>query len=211
MAKYVIILFFLFPSLSIAQKGNTQSTVPKKTIQQGFKLTENSKMVRATIYNGDTIPYATLPAVTCYVPRVFKNKRDKAKWERLLYNVKKVYPYAILASAKLKEYDKLLSQIPNENDRQRYMKIAEKQLKEEFGNELKKLTMTQGRILIKLIDRQTGKTTYDIVKDMRGSFSAFMWQSVAVVFNSNLKDDYDAKGEDKAIEDAIKLIESGDF
>ena len=127
------------------------------------------------------------------------------------YNVKKVYPYAILAAAKLKEYDKLLANIPDENERKRYMKLAEKQLKEEFGAELKKLSMNQGRILIKLVDRETGKTTYDIVKDMRGSFSAFMWQGVAVMFNSNLKDDYDPKGEDRAIEDAIRLVESGDF
>ncbi|MGB3946965.1 MAG: DUF4294 domain-containing protein [Bacteroidia bacterium] len=211
MARYAIILFFLFPCLSISQNDNSTGGPLKKTIQKGFKLTENSLMVRATIYYGDTIPFATLPTVNCYVPRVFKNKKDKAKWERLLYNVKKVYPYAILASAKLKEYDRLLVKIPNENERKRYMKVAEEQLKAEFGAELKKLTMTQGRILIKLIDRQTGKTTYDIVKEMRGSVSAFMWQSVAVVFSSNLKDDYDPKGEDKAIEDAIRLIENGDF
>lgn len=174
-------------------------------------MTEGSMIVRATVYKGDTIPYGTLPTVTCYVPRVFKNKRDAAKWDRLKYNVKKVYPYAILAAAKLKEYDQLLAKIPNENDRKRYMKLAEEKLKDEFGAELKKLTISQGRILIKLIDRQTGKTTYDIVKDMRGSFSAFMWQSVATIFSSSLKDDYDPKGEDRAIEEAIRLIENGDF
>ena len=66
-------------------------------------------------------------------------------------------------------------------------------------------------MLIKLIDRETGKTTYTVVKDMRGSFSAFMWQSVAVMFGSNLKDEYDGQGSDKNIEAAIKLIEAGDF
>ena len=71
--------------------------------------------------------------------------------------------------------------------------------------------MNQGRILIKLIDRETGKTTYDIVKNMRGSFSAAMWQGVAIVFNSSLKSDYDAEGEEKNIELAIRMIEDGQF
>lgn len=211
MAKRSIILIFLFPFFVLAQKETSTVVHPKKIFQDGGKLTANNLVVRATIYKGDTIPYATLPTVVTYVPRVFKNKREKVKWERLKYNVKKVYPYSILAAAKLKEYDQLLAKIPNEIERKRYMKIAEEQLKDEFGAELKKLTMSQGRILIKLIDRQTGKTTYDIVKDMRGSFSAFMWQGVATLFNSSLKDDYDPKGEDKAIEEAIKLIENGDF
>ena len=211
MAKRIVIFIFLLPFFSSAQNDAPSTLHPLGKVYQGLQLPEKAIVVHATVYSGETIPYVTLTPLVCYVPRVFKNKKDAAKWDRLKYNVKKVYPYAILASAKLKEYDKLLAKIPNENERKRYMKLAEKQLKDEFGNELKKLTMTQGRILIKLVDRETGKTTYDIVKDMRGSFSAFMWQGVAVLFSSNLKDDYDGKGEDKAIEEAIKLIEGGDF
>jgi hypothetical protein len=167
--------------------------------------------VPAIIYEGDTIPYIILPAVTCVTARKFKNKRDAARWTRLLYNVKKVYPYSILAAARLKEYDRILATIKGENEKKKYMKNVEKNLQDEFAEDLKNLTITQGRILIKLINRQTGKTTYDIIKEMRGSFSAFMWQSLASLFNSTLKEDYDAKGEDKAIEDAIWLIENGYF
>jgi hypothetical protein len=200
MAKKFFIFLFFFSVIS-----NAQDSI------QGLKLPVKGVLVRTVIYEGDTIPYAVLPTVVCYADRVFKDKKQQEAWTRLKYNVKKVYPYAILAAAKLKEYDRLLAQIANENERKKYMKLAEKQLKEEFGDELKKLTMNQGRILIKLIDRETGKTTYDIVKDMRGSFSAFMWQGVALMFSSNLKMDYDPKGEDQAIEHAIKLIEDGEF
>jgi hypothetical protein len=98
-----------------------------------------------------------------------------------------------------------------ENQRKKYTKLVEQQLKKEFGDELKKLSVNQGRLLIKLIDRETGKTTYEVVKDMRGSFSAFMWQSVAVVFNSSLKSDYDPEGDDKAVEAAIRLVEAGEI
>jgi hypothetical protein len=200
MAKKFLILILLFPLLSYSQKDTT------KGVQAPFK----GFLVHTTVYDGDTIPYVTLPAVSCYGDRVFKNRRQAEVWTRTKYNVKKVYPYAILAAAKLKEYDKLLAQM-SESDRSKYTKLAEDQLKAEFTEELKKLSVSQGKILIKLIDRETGKTTYDVVKDMRGSFSAFMWQGVALMFDSNLKAEYDPQGDDKAIEEAIKLVENGDF
>lgn len=198
MATRILIFLFIFPFYCLAQ-----DSAPKTTAINGT-------LVPTVVYQGDTIPYMVLSSVTVSADRVFKNKRQKAKWDRLKYNVKKVYPYAILAAAKLKEYDRILAMMP-ESERPRYTKMAEKQLKDEFGEELKNLTMSQGRILIKLIDRESGKTTYNVVKDMRGSFSAFMWQGVALMFNSSLKDDYDPKGEDKAIENAIMLIEAGEF
>ena len=199
MNKKLFILFLFFPIFCWGQADGVQALqLPKGTL------------VKAVIYEGDTIPYVVLPVIVCYGDRVFKDQRQKVAWDRLKYNVKKVYPYAILAAAKLKEYDRILAQM-SESDKSKYTKLAEKQLKDEFGAELKQLSMSQGRILIKLIDRETGKTTYDVVKSMRGSFSAFMWQGVALCFSSNLKDEYDGQGEDKGIEAAIKLIEDGQF
>ena len=200
MKRSIFILLLLSPFLS---KSQTDSV-------KGLVLPVQAAYVRMTIYEGDTIPFVTLPTIYCYGNRVFKNPRQKAAWDRLKYNVKNVYPYAILAAAKLKEYDRILSQMPEEQ-RSKYTKLAEKQLKDQFGKELENLTVNQGRLLIKLIDRETGKTTYSVVKEMRGSFSAFMWQSVAVMFGSNLKDEYEGQGSDKNIEAAIKLIEAGDF
>jgi hypothetical protein len=201
MARKQIFIFLFLPLFSWAQQEPVKST---DVSLKGLSLP-------AHIINGDTLPYINLHPVICSSPRVFKNKRDQQRWERTKYNVKKVYPYAILAAAKLKEYDRILAQLSTQRERDNYMKEAEDHLTDEFGDELKKLTVTQGRVLIKLIDRETGKTTYDVVKNMRGSFSAFMWQSVALLFNSNLKEDYDAEGDDKSIELAIKLIEDGQF
>ena len=204
MATKVSILFLLF---FIPFTGMTQTTLPTKSTSPEIK----GVLVETVYYDGDTIPYGKLPVVTCSADRVFKNYKQRAAWDRLKYNVKKVYPYAILASAKLKDYDRVMATIPTESGRKAFMKQAEKDLKNEFQDELKNLTVTQGRILIKLIDRETGKTTYDIVKCMRGSFSAAMWQGVALVFNSSLKSDYDADGDEKNIEMASKLIEDGQF
>lgn len=200
-----ILLFLLFFFIPFAGMTQTNTTL-KPSVPEII-----GTLVETVYYEGDTIPYAKLGVVTCSADRVFKNYRQKAAWDRLKYNVKKVYPYAILASAKLKEYDRVLATIPSESGKKAFMKLAEKQLKKEFSQELKNLSVNQGRILIKLIDRETGKTTYDIVKNMRGSFSAAMWQGVAIVFNSSLKSDYDAEGEEKNIELAIRMIEDGQF
>jgi hypothetical protein len=91
------------------------------------------------------------------------------------------------------------------------MKVAEKELKAQFEDQLKDLTMNQGRILLKLIDRETGNTSYQLVKDFRGGFQAFMWQGVARLFGNNMKAEYDPEGEDVMIERAIKLVEAGQF
>ena len=175
---------------------------------------DNPKVVYkvwAEVVNGDTIPSIRLPDIWVYANYNYKNKKQYEAWNRTKYNVKKVYPYAILAAAKLKEYNRILEKMPNESTRKAYMKTVEKELKTEFEEPLKDLSMTQGKILLKLIDRETGNTSYELVKDLRGGFQAFMWQSVARLFGSNMKSEYDPNGEDIMIERAIKLVEAGQF
>lgn len=165
----------------------------------------------AEVINGDTVPSIRLPDIWVYADYPYKNKKQYEAWSRTKYNVKKVYPYAILAAAKLKEYNLILEKMPNEATKKAYMKTVEKELKAEFEEPLKDLSMTQGKILLKLIDRETGNTSYELVKDLRGGFQAFMWQSVARLFGSNMKSEYDPQGEDIMIERAIKLVEAGQF
>jgi len=167
--------------------------------------------VNAIVVGVDTFAYVSLPMVSVEAAMPMATKRKYAEWTRLKHNVKKAYPYAILASARLKQYEMVLEKMPNDDVRKAYMAVAEKQLQKEFGEELKKLTVSQGRILIKLIDRETGNTSYALVKQLRGSFSAFMWQSLASLFGSSLKTEYDPEGEDRLIEVAIKQIEAGQF
>lgn len=167
--------------------------------------------VWAEVINGDTVPSIRLPEVWVYADYIYKNKKQYDAWTRTKYNVKKVYPYAILAAAKLKEYNLILEKMPNEKTRKAYIKIVEKELRDEFEEPLKNLTVTQGKILLKLIDRETGNTSYHLVKELRGGFQAFMWQSLARLFGSNMKSEYDPEGEDIMIERAIKLVESGQY
>ncbi len=165
----------------------------------------------AEVKNGDTIPLVYLETVEVTTTGIFKTRKHYEQWTRLKYNVRKVYPYAILASSKLKEYDKALAGITDVHLKKAFIKQCERDLKLEFEEELKGLTYSQGKLLMKLIDRETGKTTYEIVKQMRGGFQAGMWQAVAVVFGHNMKTEYDAQTEDALVEHAIKVVEAGLF
>lgn len=172
---------------------------------------KTSYTLRAEVINNDTVPVIDLYPVYVYTDYIYKNKRQYEQWTRIKYNVKKVYPYAILAAAKLKEYDRILEKMPNERMKKAYIRVCERDLKNEFEDELKDLSINQGRVLMKLIDRETGKTTYEIVKEMRGGFEACMWQAVARIFGNNMKTEYDANTEDIMIERAVKLVEAGQF
>jgi hypothetical protein len=204
-ARFLIVHLLVF-SLHLFSQNDENITIPYMSkVINGYRVT-------AIIENNDTIPYIIMPWVIINGKMSFTSRRKYAEWTRLKYNVKKVYPYAILAAAKLKEFDLVLATIPNEADRKAYLKRSEKELQKEFGEELKGLSINQGKILMKLIDRETGKTTYTIIKDMRGNFNAFMWQSLATLFGSSMKQNYDLNDPyDREIELAIKQIEAGEF
>ena len=114
---------------------------------------------KAEVIEGDTFPLIDLGTVEVSANFVFKNRRHYEQWTRLKANVKKVYPYAILAAAKLKEYDKALEKINNPDLKKAFVRACEKDLRNQFEEELKGLTVSQGKLLMKLIDRETQKTT----------------------------------------------------
>lgn len=202
-----LVLIFIMVSCSIFPFTSFSQTPVPLSIENSKTLYK----VWAEVINGDTIPSIRLQDIWVYAEYSYKNKKQYEAWSRTKYNVKKVYPYAIIAAAKLKEYNHILEKMPDEKIRKAYMKTVEKELKAEFEEPLKDLTITQGKILLKLIDRETGNSSYELVKDLRGGFQAFMWQSLARLFGSNMKAEYDPKGEDIMTERAIKLIEAGQF
>jgi len=163
----------------------------------------------AVIIDNDTVPIIYLDNVYIWGKMSFRNSAEARQWNRLVYNVKKTWPYARLAGLKFEEYSKKIVNVDNERLKKAMMKQAEDELQEQFGDELKALTFTQGKILLKLVDRQTGNCSYDIVKDFRGRFQAFFWQSFARIFGYNLKVKYDPLREDADIERIVLMIENG--
>ncbi|MDD4141246.1 MAG: DUF4294 domain-containing protein [Bacteroidales bacterium] len=161
------------------------------------------------IIGADTLYEYTLPEVTIYPQKVFKSKRHKREYMKLLFNVRKVYPYAKMAGEKLKLYAPILDTLKTKRERDKYFDVIEDELWAEYGDKLKKFTVSQGAILIKLVDRECQRSTYQVLKDFRGGFSAFFYQSFARLWGYNLKVKYDAEGEDKDIEEIVLMIESG--
>lgn len=172
-------------------------------------------LLGAVIVGNDTIPVVFLDnfEVHALMPRALarqrKNQHDDLA--ALRYNVYKVYPYAVTASEVLKDVDKNLDALPDKAARKKYLKTVDAELNSRFKGELKDLTIEQGHILIRLIDRQTGKPCFAIISQLKGSFSAIIWQSVGLIFGNNLKREYDAEDKDRDIEMVVRELEQNNL
>ena len=160
------------------------------------------------VYRSDTLPVMIIPQVNIYDVNKYNYLKSR-KYRRQIYNVRKAYPYAKIARNRLQNLDQKLAALPSKKDQKAYVKTAEKEIMAEFEDELRKLTIKQGIILVKLIDREVGQTSYEVVKEIRGGFTAFFWQGVARLFGNDLKMQYDPEGEDRVTEDIIMAIEHG--
>lgn len=133
-------------------------------------------------------------------------KRD-ASYARLRYNVYKVYPYAVTAAYLLRDVERKLEQIKDKKEKKVYLKKLEEQLNKQFKGELQNFSIQQGIVLVKLINRQTGRNCFSIIQEIKGGFNAVVWQGVALVFSNNLKREYDPLDRDKEIEAIVLEIE----
>jgi len=161
--------------------------------------------------NGDTTLIVFLPEVDIDLMQRYLQITDTNKGRRLANNVKRVYPYAKLAGAKMKEYDSIIANVESQFDRDRLMKQAEKEITDQYTEELKHLTISQGIILVRLIDRETSRTSYQVVQELRGKVRAFFYQGFARLWGYNLKSEYDPHNnpEDDDIETIMTLLERG--
>lgn len=161
------------------------------------------------LLDGEYIPYIKIEDVVKVGKRRFKSRREMSQYYRMIYNLKKTYPYAQIAKYKLLEINENLKTLKTEREKKEYIVRAEKELRNQFEKDLTKLTISQGKMLIKLIDRETGRTSYELVKELKGGFSATFWQGIARLFGSNLKTKFDPQGEDKILNELIFLYEQG--
>ncbi|GGE32228.1 DUF4294 domain-containing protein [Sphingobacterium cellulitidis] len=159
-----------------------------------------------TLDNGEVVPWFPIEEVVIYAKRTFKSEEDRIKYLRLRRNVIRVLPYAIYAQKRYEQLDRDLALANSRREEKKLIKECEREIKEKITSEVKNLSVSQGKILIKLIERQTGNTSYDLVKDMKGNISAFLYQGVAKIFGHNLKSTYDPR-EDYEIENIIREYE----
>lgn len=162
--------------------------------------------LHAIVVGKDTIPVITLAIVDVVekMPKALRKERER--WSRLRNAVYVTYPYARSAARVLKDVNSRLTTMNSKRERKAYLATKEKELKAEFGDKLENLSVYQGKVLMKLIDRETGQNCYDIIKELKGGFNARVWQTVAFFFGGNLKSDYD-KQEDHDIEIIVQELE----
>ncbi len=165
-----------------------------------------SVYLRTTVWDGERIPWVPIQEVRIVRQRVFKSAEDKARYMRLRYNVMKVLPYAKFAQNRYDQLNKELVFTSDKRAQRKLIRAYETEIKDMFNREIKNLTISQGEILIKLIDRQTGSSSFEVVKDLRGGVSAFFYQSIAKVFGHNLRNKYSPE-EDFEIENIIRSLE----
>jgi len=195
-------MFTLFSAGQVDTSRQRNDTLPGR-----FYLIQKVKR------DGETLPEIQIKEVT-----VVGHQKGAAgrrtlsqyrKYERLVYNLKKTYPYAIVARMRLEKVNQELQKITDEKERRKYLRGVEDQVFGEYEDDIRDMTITQGRLLIKLIDRETRNTSYELIKQYRGALSAAFWQGIARIFGTNLKDEYDPYGADILIDLIIQDIEAG--
>lgn len=186
---------------------NQECFAQQQPVQGGIR--KNIHLVPMCVYEGDTIPYVDLPNVYIFKPLKFKSRREMDKYHKLIRDVKKVLPIAKEVNrAVIETYEYMLT-LPDEKARRRHIKAVEKGMKEQYTPRLKKLTLTQGKLLIKLVDRQSKSTGYELVKAFMGPLKAGFYQTFASLFGASLKKRYDPTGEDALTERVILMVENG--
>jgi hypothetical protein len=162
-------------------------------------------LTAAVVYEGDTIEAKTLAGVYVWGKSKFTARE---RWTRLRNAVYVTYPYAKRAGVVFNDIEKHIAGNPDKQFISKYINSREKELKKEFTNPLTNLSVYQGRVLMKLINRETGGTNcYDILKELKGGFTARFWQTVAFIFGSDLKQPYDARGQDAEMESIVKEVQ----
>lgn len=164
-------------------------------------------LVNSIVWEGDTIPARTLEWVWVNGRLSPEASRRKAEWTRLRNAVYVTYPYAKRAGVIINDINAKLASMSTQDKKKTYIKSREKELKKEFADPLSDLSVYQGKVLMKLINRQTGNNCYELISEYKGSFTARFWQTIAFVFGSNLKQPYDAAGDDKQIESIVMEVE----
>ena len=177
------------------------------TLATSYIQTAQGYILPGIVVGNDTIPIVVLNEHIVY-PKYVK-KRDQQKYNKLVRDIKKVYPFAKVVGKEVERVNPLLEKLP-QKERKKYLREYEKALFKQYEPDLKKLTLTQGKLLIKLIDRECEQSSFDLIREYRGGLTAFFWQGFARILGANLKEDFnDAKSEDAMINRIIILIENG--
>jgi hypothetical protein len=187
---------------------HAQSTAPKPVVP-GSKLILPAGYHFAVIEGNDTIPFVFLKEVIVFPELNFKNKKEQQEYNKLVRDVKRTLPYAKLVYNTLIETYEYIETLPNDKAKDAHLKRMEKELFKQYKPELKKLTLSQGKLLIKLVDRECNQSSYQLVNAFLGTVRASFWNLFAGMLGASLKSEYDPRGKDAMTERVVVLVERG--
>lgn len=208
--KYIIFILFLSlgSEMTSAQVIPDIDNVPDDEMPPATNMEIKVKNSRV-FFHGDSIPAIIFPTFYKYPPMTFKNDKERDRYNRLVANVKRLLPLAKLAKYTVIETYDYLQTLPTKKEKAEHIKLVEDGLKKQYAPTLKRLSRSQGRLLVKLIDRECGQTGYNIAQAFIGSFKANIYQAMAFCFGNSLTKRYDPEGDDRYTERVVRLVESG--
>lgn len=198
--KHSVLLYILFCCfhLSVLSQSEQMEEQPTETYKQMY-----------IVSGGDTVPVFHLSTVYVFAAKKFKNNKERQAYSKLIRDVKKAYPYAKMISASIIETYEFMQTLPDDKARQKHLEEVQKYMMDRYKPEMKKMTKAQGKILVKLVDRECGTSSYEIVKALLGSFKAGVYNIFAGLFGNSLKTRYDPTGVDADIEAIVIQLEQG--
>jgi len=206
---YLLCLFsFFIAEVNAQQNQVVRAQQPYKEVK-GIEPKDQKHKTYATMDHGDTIPVGYLSSIYVYPREKFKSEKDERYYWKLVRDVKKVYPLSKIVYYTLSETMDYVATLPDQKSRDQHLKKMEHDLIKQYEPVLRKMTYSQGKILIKLIDRECKTSSYELIRAYRGSFSAGFWQGVGKLFHIDLKSEYDPVGEDYLLERVVIKVEQG--
>ena len=207
MRKMLLIVPLL--SMSLTTQAQEQKTAEQVLAEMDSPTFVPTVKVGKVLHEGDSIQYMEMNNVYVYPELTFKNKKQAQSYMRLVNNVKKVLPIAKEARQMLIETTEFLDMLPDEKSKNEHIKRVEEDIFRTYKPKMKKLTYSQGKLLIKLIDRECHSSSYDMIKAFMGPIRAGFWQVFAWGFGASLKKEYDPTGTDRLTERVVLMVEAG--
>ena len=208
----VALTVIIFTANGLYAQRRSKTQVGASAIWGNKTSVSDEKMLNYIVDGKDTIYIDNITASKVYSRLPKQKGREWRKYYRLVHNFSKSYPYALVARKLVQEAD---STIAADNlkwaKRDKYVNKVQKELFDVFEGQMRNLTVSQGALLMKLVDREVGKSSYDIIKDYKNGIAAGFWQGIAKIFGTDLKKPYDPEGEDKLTEELVKIWDAGDF
>ncbi len=206
---FSLMLFWTCQVMAQGTNGNVRLNPEDMNVNMDEPTFVPMIKVGKVLFGSDSVQYVELNNVYCYPQPIFKNEKQRAAYNRLVRNVKKVLPIAKEVNAIIIETYEYLETLPNKRAKDAHMKYVEESIKKEYTPRMKKLTYAQGKLLIKLVYRECNSSTYNLIQAFLGPIRAGFYQAFAWVFGASLKKEYDPNGVDRLTERVVRQVESG--